>query len=267
MSQIIKELDGLLRSKDIIASYKKTNSYKLDYNKEYMFFREMIMKNKLLTLCTVPSLLTAFRNTALTGLTLNPLLKQAYVKAVRVQGTYRAYLEPTYQGMITKMIETGTCTDVYAMVHYENDEIDIDFATRQVNKHVPYFILGKESGREIGAYAVAILPDKSKKMEYLTIDKINEIALLSDSYQRDKRDKTRYSAWSNIFRPDMIRKTAVKTLWNYMPKTNTAAIVFSSIIDADNQAQQYNLDKKVETPKGTITLKQTVTTKRSKDIM
>lgn len=265
----IKDIDTILRSDITIGTFKQTNAYKLSYNNEYIYFMESLKSSPQLQSCSIQSLIASFKNISVTGLTLSPLLRQSFLKSVKVQSTYKCFLEPTYQGMITKMIELGGCLDIYAMVHYKNDEFECNFGSEvEITKHVPYYIQGwTESGIEVGAYAVAVLKNKVKKLEYIPASKFQEVAMLSDSYKADLKNNTKFSAWSNSFRPDMIKKTAIKHLWNYIPKHSNLEII-SRIFELDNEAQQYNLNGTVETESGIkFKIKDTVKTKDNREIM
>lgn len=216
-------------------------SQEMDFVKETGFALQSLQDNSYLAQASRDSILKSIYNVALTGITLNPTMRQAYLVPRKKNGEVVACLDIGYQGLISKMIDTGQAKDVYAEVVYEGDSFDITFGTERTIQHKPYYIIGKEKGKELGTYAVAILPDGSKKFEFMPMEKVNSIMEMSESYKADKRNQTKHSVWSGVFRENMIKKTAIKNLWNYMPK-NKRAEEIANIIAVDNETNEFNLN-------------------------
>jgi len=253
----MKELAVKMRSAPMQKRFEDVSD--LDFQKEVGFAIQALSENTYLQKASHESILKSVYNVALTGLTLNPVLKQAYLIPRNIKGVVTCTLLPSYQGLISKMIDTGQALDVYSMVVYENDEFLINFGTeKKIEKHVPYYVLGKESGKEIAVYAVAILPSGLKKFELLPMKKVEAIMQRSDAYKSDVKNNTSNSPWKNEFRGDMIKKVAIKHLFNYMPKNQSTQEV-ANLIDLDNENSGYqftkepiNVDKKALTNVETI---------------
>ena len=79
------------------------------FQKEVSFAVQILNKNSYLAGTSKVSILQAIYNTALTGLTLNPVLKLAYL----VPRAGECCLEPSYQGLIKLITDTGSATTVY----------------------------------------------------------------------------------------------------------------------------------------------------------
>jgi len=160
-------------------------------------------------------------------------------------------LDISYQGLISKLIDTGQATDVYAHVVYKGDEFEYDMSRNKVVKHQPYWLVGNERGDEIAAYAVAVLPNGDLKAEVKPMAYINSVADASESVKSDKKNGTKYSPWNGAFREEMVKKTMVKQLWKYMPKNQKAEAV-ANVLNVDNETNQIDFTPSeiVDTPSG-----------------
>ncbi len=235
----------------VLAKFEEVNSLGLDFKREVGFALQHLAKNTYLQKADPNSILTAVYNVALTGLSLNPVLAQAYLVPRKVKGTLLCSLDVSYQGLISKLIDTGQATDVYAHVVYEGDEFEYDMSRNKVVKHQPYWLVGNEKGNEIAAYAIAVLPNGDLKAEVKPMAYINSVADASESVKSDRKNNTKYSPWNGAFREEMVKKTMVKQLWKYMPK-NQKALAMANVLDVENETNivDFTASEIVDTPGG-----------------
>jgi recombination protein RecT len=187
------------------------------FQREASFAIQLINKSEQLKKCSKESLIGAVLNIANTGLTLNPVLKLAYIvpRWNRSAQGNEACLEPSYQGLVKLLTDTGSVTSITANVVYEKDEFSYELGTNQTVKHVQK--LGNK-GSIIGAYAVATLHNGVKMVEVMDINEILSIRDTSESYKAYKDGKIKSCVWVD-FEGEMIRKTVLRRIVKYLPKT------------------------------------------------
>jgi recombination protein RecT len=186
------------------------------FNKEASFALQIINKSEQLQKCTKESLISAVLNIANTGLTLNPVMKLAYIVPRYVRGVgMEACLEPSYQGLVKLLTDTGSVTSITANIVYENDEFSYELGTAQSVRHVQK--LGNK-GKVVGAYAVATLHNGVKMVEVMDIEELNAIRDTSESYKAFVDGKIKACVW-NTYPTEMYRKTTLRRIVKYLPKT------------------------------------------------
>lgn len=175
------------------------------------------------------SILQAVYNIALTGLSLNPVLKLAYLIPRFGGGTIKASLDPSYQGMVKLLTDTGSVKNVYAHVVWEGDEFEVELGTETKIVHKPKFktkVIEK-------VYAVAILHDGVRQIEVMTKQETDAIKAISESYKAFLAGKISSCIWVDN-EPEMCRKTVIKRISKYLPKTDRWE-KFSQAVEIDNQ--------------------------------
>lgn len=241
--------DKLAVIKDSLTSvafeekFKEVNSFGLNLKREVGFAIQALQGNTYLASADKNSILKSVYNAALTGFTLNPTLSQAYLVPRRVGGNLVCCLDPSYQGLISKMIDMNQAKDIYSHVVFEGDEFIINFATNEIVKHVPYYLCKQPKGEPVGVYAIAVLPDGSRKPAFLPMERIYSIRDRSESYKSFKAGKAKSTIWEGPDKEEMWKKTAVKFLWKYMPKNNREAEIIATIVENDNEANGIDFHK------------------------
>ena len=189
------------------------------FDKECSFAMQLFSKNDYLNKATFQSKLTAVLNVANIGLTLNPALKHAYLvprsRRVGNELIIEACLEPSYQGLVKLITDTGSARSVYAHLVYKGDEFQEILGTSVQIIHKPK----RESTEVILVYAVAILHDGSTQVDIMPIAEIHEIRGMSESYKAWEKNKNLPCVWNTHF-GEMARKTVIRRLTKYLPKTN-----------------------------------------------
>lgn len=189
------------------------------YEKEISFALQHINKNPTLNKATTESKLEAVMNIAQVGLTLNPVLKLAYlVPRSEYNGkewVTKACLEPSYQGLCKLVTDTGSAKQIYAQLVYNGDDFEITLGTSPEVIHKPKF----KSKEIIGVYMVAVLNDGLKHVEFMDLEDLNDIRGRSESYKAYKANKIKSCVWASDF-GEMARKTVIRRGVKYLPKTD-----------------------------------------------
>lgn len=204
------------------------------FDKELSFALQHIEKNPYLLKCSRNSIIKSLLNVAQTGLTLNPVSKYAYL----VPRKGECVLDPSYQGLVKLLTDSGVVKSISANIVYEGDDIEFDYSSdKKVVKHVPYIINGNDKGKEIACYSIAKLDD-SYHVEIMSIKDIEEIRDKSESYKSYKAGKSRSCVWET-YRSEMIRKTVIKRHFKYLPKSD-GLDKFNNAVQVDNYANGYD---------------------------
>ncbi len=188
------------------------------FEKECSFALQHLAKNSYLASSSNQSLLTSVLNVANIGLTLNPVQKLAYLVPRWNNATKQVEcsLEPSYQGLVKLLTDSGSVNNVYSYLIREGDLFEQILGTSNEIIHKPK--LGNK-GEVIGVYAVAVLTNGSKQVEVMDISSVNEIRDSSESYKAYKAGKAKSCIWVDWY-DEMCRKTIIKRLVKYLPKTN-----------------------------------------------
>lgn len=198
------------------------------FMKEISFAMQLFNANEYLNKSTTESKLEAVVNLAQTGLTLNPVMKLAYLIPRFVDGKIKCFVEPSYQGMIKLITDTGSAQSIYAHCVYEGDEFEVQLGTATNIIHKPAY-----TSEEIThVYAVAILHDGSKQVDVMTVAQIDDIRANSESYKAYCSNKIKSCIWVDHY-GEMAKKTIVKRLVKYLPKTDRFEKL-GNAIDIDN---------------------------------
>ena len=180
------------------------------------------------------SLKTAVLNVAQTGLTLNPVSRQAFLvpRYRRETKSIEACLEPSYIGLVKLLTDTGSVKAISCQIIYEGDEVEIDMASdRKVLKHIPYILTGKPKGKIVAAYSIASITD-GFHAEIMSYEDVMDIRERSESYKAMKAGKVKSSIWTSD-ESEMVRKTVIKRHYKYLPKSDRMEKV-ETAIDQDN---------------------------------
>ena len=170
--------------------------------------------------CSDASIWLALMHTAQLGLVpsgIGGAYLVPYGKTCQMVISYQGYIELALRGGVRK---------IEASVVYEGDDFEIRRGTDPYVRHVPDFDAVHDDGSLLGvrgAYAVAWLPGDLQIAEPMRLDQITRI-----------RDLTRGGAVWKTHPVEMARKTAVRRLFKYLPKTGELvnAMAAESAVDA-----------------------------------
>lgn len=232
--------------KEIAKRMESVGLSRREVEKEVSFALQIINKSSQLQKASVESKQAAVLNIAQTGLTLNPVMKLAYLvpRWDNITKQTICCLEPSYQGLVKLLTDTGSITAVNAQLVYENDHIEVnasDFSNPIIHKPNPF----GDRGKIIGAYAVSILPSGVKQHETMSVEELYEIRDRSESYKAFKAGKIKSCVWTTD-EGEMMRKTVVRRIVKYLPKSENFERV-STAISLDTQDYQPSDSQKMYT--------------------
>lgn len=193
--------------------------------REISFAIQAISASAQLQKCTRESLQKAVYNIALTGLSLNPVTKLAYLIPRYSNGEMIAVLDPSYQGLVNLLIDCGVVAAVEARIVNEGDEFEVNYGTTAEIIHKPKFATRQPKL----VYAVATMPESGlKQFEVMTIDEVNDIRDKSESYKAFSAGKIKSCIWVDFYN-EMAKKTVIKRLYKYLPKSGNFEKVAKAI--------------------------------------
>ena len=198
-----------------------------DFEKEVSFALQLINNNKRLAECDQTSFLKAIMNIANIGLTLNPVSKYAYL-VPRYNSSKRineACLEPSYIGLVKLLTDSGSVKSITSTLVREGDEFSVVMGLNPDIIHKPKF---GNNAEIIAVYAVATLNDNSKQFEVTTAQEVHDIRSRSESWKAFEAKKIPSCVWSTD-EGEMFRKTVIKRIYKYLPKSGNLAKLENAI--------------------------------------
>ena len=201
--------------------------------REVSFAMQAISSSSQLQKCTRESLQKAVYNIALTGLSLNPITKLAYLVPRYSNGENIAVLDPSYQGLVKLLTDTGVVAAIEARIVNDGDDFEVNYGTTAEVIHKPKF---KTRTPQL-VYAVATMPGTGlKQFEVMSIDEVNDIRDKSESYKAFNSGKIKSCIWVDHYN-EMAKKTVIKRLYKYLPKSGQFEKV-ATAIDLSNSDYQ-----------------------------
>jgi phage RecT family recombinase len=193
-----------------------------EFKREVSFACQILAKNDYLAKSAPHTIQAAVLNVAQIGLSLNPVLKLAYLvpRWNRGANCVECYLEPSYQGLVKLMTDTRSVVNIAAQLIWEGDDVDLDMASREkVKSHKPHVLTGRDKGRLMGVYSLATLHDGSREVEVMSAKDVYEIRERSESYKKAKEKPGMTSVWITD-EGEMFRKTVIRRHFKYLPKSD-----------------------------------------------
>ena len=207
----------------------------LNFKKEAAFALQIFQGNDYLTKMNPDSIKNAIVNVALTGLTLNPVMKFAYL----VPRKGKCVLDVSYMGLIKILTDTGSIKNIEAKLVHANEPFEIEQGTNPYIKHG--IAPTPDKGDIIGVYSIATLNDGSTSVEWMYYQDIVAVANRSESVKSGKA-----SPWKTDF-AEMCRKTVVKRHYKYLPKSDRAILASTAIdIDHENNGIDFKEEQKAQ---------------------
>ena len=153
----------------------------------------------------------------------------------------RGCLEATclvgYPGLIRLATDTGRVRNIEARVVYAKDAFDVEYGVDPRIIHKPSF--DKDRGEIVAVYAVAHLVDGSTQFDVMPRHEVDAIM------ERSKDGKDGFSPWKSDY-AEMARKTAVRRLCKYLPKSQALAKALE--VQAKAEAGEHFEDAEVLRP-------------------
>lgn len=203
--------------------------------KEISFAIQSINKSAQLQKCSRESLMQAVLNVSNVGLTLNPAAKEAYLipRYSSLTRTMEASLEASYIGLVKLLTDTGSVKAMVCQIVYGGDQFEIDLANN-ISPVIHKPGLNKSMrGDVVGVYALATLADGTRQVEWMDLSEVEDIRGRSETYKAFIANKIQSCTWASDF-GEMMRKTVIKRIYKYLPRSEKAAVL-DKAIDLDNE--------------------------------
>ena len=211
------ELNGVKRalfaaSDAFLEGFNDPQQGKTLFSREMNFAAQALLANKYLLDCGTNhpnDLINAIKNISITGTTLNPVLKQAYL----VPFNGRITLMTSYMGLVDILINSGLVEKVEAHAVFEEDEFEIKHGTGGYIRHKvsPW---GKRTPETLkGCYYYIKLAGGGELFDTLSKEEIEDIKRRSPSVAKGKS-----SPWDTDY-IEMAKKTALRRGFKMCPKT------------------------------------------------
>lgn len=240
-----KQLAIVDKAKLMMPDQKKflsANPFEMNYSQECGFAIMAIQNNPYLLNCSKESMQASIVSVALTGISLNPALKYAYLVPRKVKSELRATLDISYIGMIKILTDAGAVKNVFADVVCERDHFVYGQGSQPVLEHRPDLL--KDRGNPIGAYSIAYFRDGGFQFEVMSKPEIEKVRAMSESW---KNESTReYSPWER-WESEMWKKTVLKRLFKVLPKTEFNEQLIAALgKEHDNEVQDISRDDELK---------------------
>ncbi len=236
------QLSVVDRTKTILAPVQKSfdaaNPFEMNFKQEFGFAVMAIQNNPFLLNCSPDSIKSAVINVALTGISLNPALKYAYLVPRKSKDEMRCVLDISYMGMIKILTDAGAVKNVFSDVVCEHDHFVYSQGSTPLLEHKPDLL--KDRGNPIGAYAIAYLRDSGFQFEVMAKPEIEKVRATSESWKNEKTRK--FSPWEK-WSDEMWKKTVMKRLFKVLPKTHFNDQLIAALGKEHENEQSDNVDK------------------------
>lgn len=182
-----------------------------DLQRECNFAAQAMLANPYLITCAQQypdDFVNALKNVVLTGMTLNPTLKLAYL--VPYKG--RVQMQSSYMGKKSFAINTGLVLDIEAYLVYKGDTFEIEQGTNAHITHKPNPWGKKKQEDILGGYYIIKYPNGTTQFDTMTIEEIDDIRKRSPSVGKDKQ-----SPWTTDYK-EMAKKTIINRAYKQIPK-------------------------------------------------
>jgi recombination protein RecT len=210
---------------EVILSTKENFERISDINfpKEAEFAMQTLSANSFLMTIALKnplSLKSAIVNLSACNLSLNPVLKLAYL----VPRGGKVCLDISYMGLMKLATDSGSIVFVQAAVVRRADEFSLNgFGQAPTHKHDPFSV---DRGDIVGAYAIAKLATGEYLTEVMSIDAILDIRDRTEAYKSVVAGKTSSCPWTTDLE-EMLKKTVIRRASKSWPKTERLANAFN----------------------------------------
>jgi recombination protein RecT len=203
---------------------------------ELGFAMQLFQKSASLQKCDPQSILNAVVNVARTSITLNPVMRLAYLIPRKNQCT----LEFSYMGLVAMLRDNGCIKSISAHIVYADEEFDYDIASNKIY-HKPIFAKTEKEHNEremIGCYSRATLPNGEIVYEFMPMWEIEKVKRMSEG------SDSKYSAWQT-WRDEMIKKSVIKRHFKMLISGNPSEALTTALsIENDNNPLTHSFDRK-----------------------
>jgi len=203
---------------------------------ELGFAMQIFQNNPSLQKCEPQSILNAVVNVARTSITLNPVMRLAYL----IPRKNKCVLEFSYMGLVAMLRDNGCIKTISAHIVYEDEQFEYDVAENRIY-HKPRWAKTEQEHNQreiIGCYSRATLPNGDVVYEFMPMWEIDKVKRMSEG------SNSQYSAWQT-WKDEMIKKSVIKRHFKMLISGNpTEALSTALAIENENNTLVNSYDKK-----------------------
>ena len=202
--------------------------------KEIDFAAQAMMANPYLIECAAQhpdDLVNALKNVALTGSTLNPVLKQGYLVPFKGKISFM----PSYMGLVDVLNRSGLVRKIEAHPVFDGDEFSVTFGTAEQLIHKPNPWGTRDKDHLKGCYYYIELADGTTMWDTMSAAEIEDVRRRSPSVTKGKA-----SPWDTDY-IEMAKKTLIRRAFKAVPKTGLSDDKLKTItaaVDYDEQVER-----------------------------
>ena len=210
---------------------------------ELGFAMQIFQNNPTLQRCDPQSILNAVVNVARTSITLNPVMRLAYL----IPRKNKCVLEFSYMGLVAMLRDNGCIKSISAHIVYEDENFEFDLANNKI-RHLPKYAQSENEHnlrKIIGCYSRATLPNNEIVYEFMPMWEIEKVKRSSEG------SDNKYSAWQT-WKDEMIKKSVIKRHFKMLISVNvTEALTTALSIENENNllVNDFNKSNNVVKPK------------------
>ena len=202
--------------------------------KEIDFAAQAMMANPYLIECAAQhpdDLVNALKNVALTGSTLNPVLKQGYLVPFKGKISFM----PSYMGLVDVLNRSGLVRKIEAHPVFDGDEFSVTYGTAEQLIHKPNPWGARDKDHLKGCYYYIELADGTTMWDTMSAAEIEDVRRRSPSVAKGKA-----SPWDTDY-IEMAKKTLIRRAFKAVPKTGLSEDKLKTItaaVDYDEQVER-----------------------------
>ncbi len=185
------------------------------------------------------SLVSAMKNLALAGYTLNPIRKQCYLVPMKDEVVFM----PSYMGLVDELSASGLVKKIEAHPVFEGEKFEIKHGSQEGLWHSPNPWVKRDKENLLGCYWYAVLVDDTVMFDTIGKDDIERIRMRAPS------SSAKSSPWDTDY-IEMARKTAIRNGFKKIPKKNISEEklkVLGMLFDYEEKAHQSWLSEQNDT--------------------
>ena len=187
---------------------------------ELSFAKQIFESNSYLQRCEPQSVMNAVLNVARTSITLNPIMKLAYL----IPRKNKCVLEFSYMGLVSLLKDNNCIKNISAHIVYADEDFNFSISENKITHNQKYAETEEEQkNRKVyGAYSRAVLPTNEVIYEFMPFWELQKIKNTSEG------SANKYSAWNN-WEAEMYKKSVIKRHFKTLISVNPSASVMSAL--------------------------------------
>lgn len=204
----------------------------VEFAREINFAMQHLMRNEFLIDCAKDNpefFIEAIKSVPMTGLSLNPELKLAYL----VPRKRKIYFQSSYMGKREIIMRASIVQWIEANLVYDGDFFEVRKGSVNELIHKPdYFSTNRTRDKIKGGYWTAVLTNGQSIFDVVPVARIEEIRKRSEVVKAGKT-----TPWDSDYN-EMARKTIINAAFSQLPKTGISEHILRAIEvmqQADNE--------------------------------